>query len=175
MSRFPRTPAKTPAGGSDRVAGRRNAMSTKTSAAALESFRHRLFPARRRAPRHPAGETTTPTFDHAARKPLRFTRPGRPGAFYREPLRKLFPTFVGRLLSGHGRASYPSRTKISVSIPRVHRGDACGDSFWQFCSSSFRWLSPSPPIPNPCPTKSPPPATRFVPLNPKSTASIPLS
>ena len=59
-------------------------MSRKASTAALDSFGHRLFPTRRRAPRHPAGETTTPTLDHAAGKPLRFTRPGRPGAFYRE-------------------------------------------------------------------------------------------
>ncbi len=63
-SRFPRSLATTPAGGSDRVAGRRNAMSTKTSTAALASFGHSLFRIRRRAPRHPAGETIRRSSGH---------------------------------------------------------------------------------------------------------------
>lgn len=97
-------------------------MSRKPSTAALDSFGHRLFPIRRRAPRHPAGETTTPTFDHAAGKPLRFTRPGRnlsrPG---REPRRKA-PKLIGlsRLAftatrSGRPGAFYPEAPEETLS------------------------------------------------------------
>jgi len=74
-SRFPRSPAKTPAGGSNRVAGG-IAMSRKPSTAALDSFGHRLFPIRRRAPRHSAGESISISSDHADERVLLFRRPG---------------------------------------------------------------------------------------------------
>ena len=40
-------------------------MSTKTSTAALETFSHRPFPARRRVPRHPAADLTCSLFDYS--------------------------------------------------------------------------------------------------------------
>jgi hypothetical protein len=39
-------------------------MSRKPSTAALDSFRHSSFPIRRRAPRHPAGESARPSSEH---------------------------------------------------------------------------------------------------------------
>jgi hypothetical protein len=51
-------------------------MSRKTSTAALDSFRHGSFHFRRRAPRHPAGESITRAFDYAAEESLLIRRPG---------------------------------------------------------------------------------------------------
>jgi len=51
-------------------------MSRKPSTAALVSFGHESFRTRRRAPRHPAGETIAAALDRAAGDSLLFRRPG---------------------------------------------------------------------------------------------------
>src|SRR5208283_3517045 len=89
-------------------------MSSKTSTAALDSFRHGSFHFRRRAPRHPAGESVRLSsrhgFSHAATSGHRKTDCHR--KFYCHPERSEGPAFSARS-SRTMRKQYRGETEIT--------------------------------------------------------------